>query len=408
MEPDTRKQSWQLLTFIFALANFLEVAIMAHFVLFTPAFLQEIGFSQSEINTWTGPIASISFLVGIWLVPFWGVFADRYGRKPLILRSYYVELAAMLIAALSRNLWLYLLARGLTGLALGNTGLMYASMTETTPRNRVALSLSLVNGSAPLGSLVGSLVGGIVVSQFGVHVLFGLDAFVAAIIVFMLSTYYRDPFVPKPTPRVVVMLGDALRAVIHSPVAATLYAVSFVFYASSFFSFAYLPVRIGQLVGETAAPLAIGITQGFAGGTTLIGSAIWGGLADRAGHRRLLAFLMLAVTVLWVPMFFAGDLTTLSIAWAVLNSVSPAVSSVMFTIISLNVPTDKRGSVLSMIYLPMNLAYVVAPVTASLVATNFAVRDVFLGSAALSLVALLIFVLTLGRTRSTEVSSVAR
>ncbi|MCL4394485.1 MAG: hypothetical protein M1482_06750, partial [Chloroflexi bacterium] len=65
-------QSWQLLTFLFALANFLEVAVVAHFILFTPAFLQAIGFGDEAINAWTGPMASIGFLAGIWFVPFWG------------------------------------------------------------------------------------------------------------------------------------------------------------------------------------------------------------------------------------------------------------------------------------------------------------------------------------------------
>ena len=78
-------QSWQLLTLLFSLANLLEVAVIAHFVLFTPTFLDTIGFSKAEIDAWTGPIASAAFLVGIWFVPFWGVLADRYGRKPLIL-----------------------------------------------------------------------------------------------------------------------------------------------------------------------------------------------------------------------------------------------------------------------------------------------------------------------------------
>jgi MFS family permease len=70
----------------------------------------------------------------------------------------------------------------------------------------------------------------------------------------------------------------------------------------------------------------------------------------------------------------------------------------MFTIISLNVPAEKRGSVLSMIYLPMNLAFVVGPITASFVA-QVQVRNVFLVSAALSLLALLIFVVSINRTR---------
>jgi predicted MFS family arabinose efflux permease len=176
---------------------------------------------------------------------------------------------------------------------------MYASLTEVAPRNRVALALGLVNGSAPLGSLVGGLVGGFFVAQYGVHWLFGLDAVVAAFTAVVLTLFYRETFTPKPTPSVATMLGDALRAVIHSPVASTIFLVNFVTSAATFFSFTYLPVRIGEIVGERAAPLAIGITQGIAGAATLIGSAVWGAVADRAGIRRLIAALMLIVALAW-------------------------------------------------------------------------------------------------------------
>ena len=392
-------QSWKLLTFLFSLANLLEIAVVAHFVLFTPAFLTTIGFSKAEIDAWTGPIASAGFIVGIWFVPFWGVLADRYGRKPLILRSYYVEVLAMALAAVSHNIWLYLVARALTGFALGNTGLMYASLTEAAPGHRVAFSLGLVNGSVPLGSLVGGLAGGLIVAQYGVHWLFGIDALVAALIAVILTAFYRETFTPKPTPRIPVMLGDALRAVIHSPVAATIFLTSFVYNVAPFSSNAYLPVRIGEIVGTRAAPMAIGITQGVAGVTTLLGSAAWGMLADRIGHRRLLVFLMFMAGILWLPLFAAQSITALAIAWAVFAAVNPSVSSLMIAIISLNVPAEKRGSILSMIYLPMNLAFVVGPVTASLVARNLQVRDVFLVSAAWSFLALLIFATNVGRTR---------
>jgi len=392
-------QSWQLLTLLFSLANLLEVAVIAHFVLFTPTFLTTIGFSKAEIDAWTGPIASAAFLVGIWFVPFWGVLADRYGRKPLILRSYYVEVLAMALAAVSHNIWLYLVARALTGFALGNTGLMYASLTETAPRHRVAFALGLVNGSVPLGSLVGGLAGGFIVARYGVHWLFGIDALVAALIAIILTTFYRETFIPKPTPPVTVMLGDALRAVIHSPVAATVFLTSFVYNIAPFSSNAYLPVRIGEIVGARAAPMAIGITQGVAGATTLLGSAVWGMLADRVGHRRLLAFLMFVAAILWLPLFAAQGMTALAIAWAIFAAVNPSVSSLMIAIISLNIPAEKRGSILSMIYLPMNLAFVVGPFTASIVARNLEVRDVFLVSAAWSFIALMIFAANVGRTR---------
>jgi len=360
--------------------------------------LRTIGFSKNEIDAWTGPISAMAFAVGIWFVPFWGVLADRYGRKPLILRSHYVEVVAMTLAAVSQNVWLYLVARALTGFALGNTGLMYASLTEAAPKNRLAFALGLVNGSAPLGALVGGLAGGWIVSDFGVHALFGVDAIVSLFTAILLTLLYRETFTPKPTPPIRVMLGDALRAVIQSPVASTIFLVSFISSSAFFFSYPYLPVRIGEIVGERSAPSMIGLTQGLAGVTTLLGSAIWGALADRLGHRRLLAVLMLSMIFLWLPLFAAQDIVGLTLGWVILAAVSPSVSSLMYTIISLNIPAEKRGSVLSMIYLPMNLAFIVGPFTASFVAQSFQVRDVFLVSAGLALVAMLVFVTNVNRT----------
>lgn len=402
---DSQTQSWVWLVFLFSLANFLEVAVVAHFILFTPTFFATIGFSAAEINTWTGPTASMGFLLGIWFVPFWGVLADRYGRKPLILRSYYIEVIAMVLAALSQNFWLYLFARSLTGFALGNTGLMYAALTEIVPTNRVALALGLVNGSAPLGALAGGVIGGLVVSQFGVHPLFALDAGVAGIIVLLLTFFYRDTFRPKPTPHISNMLADAIRAVVHSPVAATVFIVSFISNAAFFFSYTYLPVRIEEIVGVKQAPIAIGFTQGAAGATTLIGSAIIGALADRAGHRRLVAGVMLVASVLWLPIFFAQGINEFSIWWAALSLVNPSITSLLITIVSLNVPAEKRGSVLSMIYLPLNIAFIVGPFFAAFVATGPGVQYVFLGSALLSFFAFVVFAMRVNRTRQENVAA---
>jgi len=384
--------TWQWLTFLFAVANFLEVAVVAHFVLFTPTYLASIGFTKAEIDAWTGPIAASAFLLGIWLVPFWGVLADRYGRKPLIMRSYYIEVIAMVLAAASHTFWLYLLARSLTGLALGNTGLMYAALTETAPRHRVALALGLVNGSAPLGGLVGGLAGGFLVARWGINFLFGVDAVVAAGVALILSVSYHDTFLAqKELPPATAMLREALRAVVHTPVAALIFLVSFVSYCSFFLSYPYLPVRIEELVGPASAPVAIGLTQGYAGVATLVGSVFWGSIADRVGHRRLLTGLLLSTSILWLPMYWAQNLTILTMGWVLLNLVHPSAAGMMFTIVSLNVPSEKRGSILSMVYLPMNFAFILGPLLASRVARSYEVRAIFLTSAAVACAAWILF-----------------
>jgi len=103
----------------------------------------------------------------------------------------------------------------------------------------------------------------------------------------------------------------------------------------------------------------------------------------------------------WLPMFFAQDLTALALGWVLLNGVSPSANSLMYTIISLNVPAEKRGSILSMIYLPMNLAFVIGPFTASFVA-RVQVQNVFIVSALFALTGLMIFVMTMQRAKEED------
>ena len=57
-----------------------------------------------------------------------------------------------------------------------------------------------------------------------------------------------------------------------------------------------------------------------------------------------------------------------------------------------------------MIYLPMNLAFIVGPFAASLIARSLQVRDLFLVSAALAFAALIIFLGNVGRTREKQFS----
>src|SRR5581483_8566315 len=211
-------RGWLGLALLFALANFGEIVLFSNLAAFTPIYLQTLGLDEAGIKFWTGILASIGVLLGFWFVPFWGVLADRYGRKPLIVRSFAVEVVAVVVMALAPNIWIFMIGRMITGLALGNTGLMFAAVAQHAPRERVASDIAVITGSQPLGGVVGSLIGGYIVSAFGIIALWWFDAILIAGVFGMLVLLYHESFVPRPTPHVFRMLGDALRAVVTTPV----------------------------------------------------------------------------------------------------------------------------------------------------------------------------------------------
>src|SRR6185437_13047468 len=92
---------WRVLLFIFTLAGVVESQAFGHLNAFRPLFLQELGVAMGKIAFWTGILASLGFVIGLPLLPFWGVWADRHSRKLIIVRSAYVEGVLFSLAAFS-------------------------------------------------------------------------------------------------------------------------------------------------------------------------------------------------------------------------------------------------------------------------------------------------------------------
>jgi MFS family permease len=216
---DSRIESreWITLASLFALASFVEIVLFSNLAAFTPVYLQYLGYDDEAIKFWTGILASVGMLLGFWFVPMWGVLADRHGRKPLIIRSFAIEIVACVIMALAPNIIVFTFGRMLTGLALGNTGLMFASISERAPRHRVGLAISIITGSQPIGGVFGPLLGGYIVSVFGIIALWWFDALLITLVFVILVVFYHEPFVRKATPPILQMLRTSLRAVTTTP-----------------------------------------------------------------------------------------------------------------------------------------------------------------------------------------------
>ena len=52
-----------------------------------PSYLREMGVPQDERLAFIGLFSALIFVVGMPLVPLWGVWADKYSRKAVIVRA---------------------------------------------------------------------------------------------------------------------------------------------------------------------------------------------------------------------------------------------------------------------------------------------------------------------------------
>ena len=363
------------MTILFAIAGFFEVVAYGQVTAFTPLYLPRLGIELVAVAFWVGAITSFSNVAGLPFLPFWGALADRYGRKPLIIRSFGVAFVALSLTAIAPNVWVFALSRALQSLGLGNTGLILATLAEHAPPGRIAFAFGIVNGANPMGAFIGPLVGGPVVDRFGFPILMAADAAIMLGVVAMLSFGYRDGFVAKPGGGSLLrMAGDGILLIVRSPRLRTLFPALFLLFAGWMLAFIYVPLVVARLYSGPDPATAVGIVLGAGGLGVFILSPLVGAIADRYGKARTLFVGCAVLAAMWSAPFFTRDIVPFTVAWTVVNGLAAALFSVSFTLLSASTTDATRGRVMTFAYLPANFGFVVGPAIGSVIASV----DVFL------------------------------
>jgi DHA1 family multidrug resistance protein-like MFS transporter len=363
------------MTILFAIAGFFEVAAYGQVTAFTPLYLPRLGVALVAVAFWVGAITSFSNVAGVPFLPFWGALADRYGRKPLIIRSFVAAFVALSLTALAPNVGVFALARAIQSLGLGNTGLILATLAEHAPPGRIAFAYGIVNGANPLGAFIGPLAGGPVVDVFGFPVLMAADAAIMLAVVALLAFGYRDGFVTQPAGGSLLrMAGDGILLIVRSPRLRALFPALFLLFAGWMLAFIYVPLVVARLYTGPDPATAVGIVFGAGGLGVFIASPLVGAIADRYGKARTLFAGCAVLAAVWSLPFFTRELLPFTIAWTVVNGLAAALFSVSFTLLAASATDATRGRVMTFAYLPANIGFVIGPAIGSVIAP----MDVFI------------------------------
>src|SRR5262249_18305249 len=165
---------------------------------------------------------------GLPLVPLWGVWADKYSRKAVIVRSALVEAVVFGLAAAAREPWQMAVAVLLIGFQLGNTGVMLAAIRDVTPDHRLGATIGAFGAAGPVGFAVGPALAGVLIdgagwSISGVYALSAAFSVGTALLVWFGTHEVRPSVIP--TGSVLQLAFGAVRSVLADPTVRRLFVV---------------------------------------------------------------------------------------------------------------------------------------------------------------------------------------
>jgi len=352
--------SWQWILALFTLASVVETVYYSQMLAFTPLYLPELGVrDEAQILLLVGWISAAANGMGIPFLPFWGALADRYSRKPIIVRSFIVMLVAATLAYLARSVWVFFIARSLTGFALGNSGLMMTTLSERLPEKRQGLGFSIMNSATPIGAFLGPFSGGWLVDTFGFRTLILINLVAISAVIILLSRGYEDTYQADEQGPVLRMAWDSLRIIGRSRRLLALFPAFFLLFGGWMLAFIYVPLVVGELYHGANQGAVIGMVIGASGITTMILGPTLGALADRFGAWRVLIIASLSALILWPLPGFTSSVVPFAIIWSILNGLVSASFALSFTVLSASTTSRVRGRVMSFAYMPMNIGFMV-------------------------------------------------
>ncbi|KAH7554419.1 hypothetical protein JRO89_XS12G0199500 [Xanthoceras sorbifolium] len=119
-----------------------------------------IAKGEEDIGYYAGFVGS-AFMFGRALTSvLWGVIADRYGRKPVIMFGIGAVVIFNILFGLSTNFWMAVSMRFLLGSLCGILGPMRAYASEVCRKEYQALGMSIISTSWGVGLVIGPALGG--------------------------------------------------------------------------------------------------------------------------------------------------------------------------------------------------------------------------------------------------------
>ncbi len=346
---------------LFAATTCVESMSWTQLTAYTPVYLRELHVPADQVPGWIAAMSSLGWILALPLAPFWGVLADRYSRKLIIVRSAAIEAIVFGGWALSTSPWMALLFRSLNGFILGNTGVMLAVQASTTPRQRLALAVGIVAAGSPAGRAVGPILGALLVHYVDVRGMLLLDSALSIVMAVLLTVFMRETRDARPADlRVLSLLRGALDEIVSKPLVWRLFLATAITQVGLWTILPYVPIYIARLAPDNAVT-AVGVVLSAVGLGQAVASPLWGIAMQRFGHVAVLNLTSIGAFIALMAVGLSHTLLVFGIALFVNGVCAGAILTASMAVMAATVSPERRGAVLGQILFPFYVGGVIGP-----------------------------------------------
>lgn len=159
-------------TLILLLVVFIDLIGFGIVIPILPILIERVGGGPFLV----GVVISVFSLFQFLFSPILGRLSDKYGRRPVLIFSSFINSISYFLIFFSQVFWIIVLARIIAGVGSANISVAQAYIADTSALHDRTKRMALLGAAFGLGFIVGPFIGGVVSQTFGVGAPFLIPA----------------------------------------------------------------------------------------------------------------------------------------------------------------------------------------------------------------------------------------
>ncbi|MEK4296282.1 MFS transporter [Paenibacillus sp. FSL R5-0914] len=353
---------------------------------FLSIFLSDELGVTNHLEIWSGVSFGITFLASALISPYWGSLADKYGRKPMLIRSGFSLAALYLINYFVYDPYVFLIVRVLQGLLAGFVPAAIAMVATNTPEDKTGYALSIMSTAGATGSIIGPLIGGVVSFYTSNRVAFLFSAGIVLVSALIATFFAKEENFDRSAPRSHV--SDDIKEARRNRAFMTLLSLAGISTFSVMILEPLIPIHLLDMgIAKSSASLSSGIVFSAVGIATVLMAPQWGRIGSRKGFGMILFIGLIGGGIGNILQFFVTgyvEFAVLRFAYGLFYAgVLPSVNAMIVQVIE----PGFRGRAFGLNQAASQLATMAGPIIGGLLGAFIQIRWVFVINGVMLLVA---------------------
>ncbi|HEX7914015.1 MAG TPA: MFS transporter [Paraburkholderia sp.] len=371
---------WRRNLAVCVFGSFTTLVSLSMLLPFLPLYVQQLGVqSQSAVIQWSGIAFGATFLGTAVTAPLWGRLADRYGRKPMLVRAAVGMAVVMSLIGMAHNVHQLVGLRLLAGLVGGYASASTVMVGTQAPRERAGWALGVLSTGALAGNLIGPLVGGFLPGWLGIRGTFFAGGAVIAAAALLTIFVVKEDFDPAThaTRRPAHQTPAAARRNNYPVIGALLVTAMMVLLANMSIE-PVITVYVGSLgVPSPHLTRIAGIVMACSAFGSVLTAARLGALADRIGSWNVIVGCLVLTGLVMVPQAFVHAWWQLAALRALMGMTLAGLLPSIAKLARHAVEEHKTGQMLGYLQSAQFSGQVAGPVIGGVIAVHLGLHSVF-------------------------------